>query len=95
MKKPREEDASPSPTLQEQDATTPTAEHKRINFAAGVTTLVMPPIDSEGVTLTQSPGKKEVESEGMETDVQTFTKGLKAQLGKSSRKTAKENNYYT
>ena len=82
MKKQKEEDTSPSPTLHEQDDTTPVAEHKRINFAAGVTTLVMPPIDSEGVTLTQSPDKK-VESGEIETDVQTFTKGLKAQLGKS------------
>ena len=71
---------------------TPVAEYNRINFAAGVATLVMPPIDSEGVTL--SP-EKNVESEGENNNVETFTKGLQAQLGKSQRKTAKENNYYT
>ena len=54
----------------------------------------MPPIDSEGVTLQQSPEMK-IESDGQDSNVQTFTKGLKAQLGKSQKKTAKENNYYT
>ena len=50
-KRQHEEDGSPSPTLEEEDDVTPTAVHKRINFAAGATTLVMPPVELEAVIM--------------------------------------------
>ena len=78
---------------------TPDVETKRMQFALGAETMLIPQDQEEAIVAMQlqdeQDDQEQVEEAPGQGEILSFTEGLQASLRKRDRKNAKENNYYT